>query len=71
MRTLIAASVAIIGAGVGLVLEVASGLPVGPLGLLGGLVGLLGGLVLARQTYPRPRRPLDPDRYPNRLVRWR
>lgn len=71
MRTLIAASLTVIGIGTGLLLEVAAGLPVGPLTAFGGLVGLLGGLALARRTYPRPKRRLDPDRYPTRLVRWR
>jgi hypothetical protein len=71
MRTLITVCVAVICCGFGLALEVVSGLPVGPLAALGGLVGLVGGWALARRIYPRPRRPFDPARYPNRVIRRR
>jgi membrane associated rhomboid family serine protease len=73
MRALVVASLAIVGTGVGALIDMVNrangmdGFVVAPAGLV---VGLLVGLLLAR-TFPRrrPRRRLDPARYPNRLIR--
>lgn len=74
MRTVITLAIAVIGAGVGYLGDILvwQGIPPAPaLGAAGLLVGLLVGIVLARQTYPRPKRRIDPAQYPNRVIQRR
>jgi hypothetical protein len=82
MRTLIVSCVAVIGGGVGtmgdLLFATASGGPWRPvIGTAGLLLGLLLGWVVAQlacpklrhPASPKPRRRIDPERYPNQLFR--
>ena len=73
MRTLVIISLAIIGMFVGALIGAFIPNNVFPdgLGMFVGLFGgIIGGIFLAR-TFPRkPKRTIDQDRYPNRII-WR
>jgi hypothetical protein len=74
MRTLVVLSLAVLGAGVGLLGDVIfwQGTPRAPvLAVAGLLAGLPLGLLLARVAYPsrRPRRRVDLQERPNQVIR--
>jgi hypothetical protein len=66
-------ALAALGAVLDLVWAAATEGPAFPINTLGfGVLGLLLGLLVARLALPRPPRvPIDPGRYPNRVIRRR
>ena len=73
MRAVVIIAFTVFGLLVGAALDLvwaAAGGPAAPVVTVGlGLGGLLLGWLVARLAFPPRRRPIDPGRYPNRMIR--